>query len=74
MCDICRDGFPYPVRTDEFSIPATSTSPVIWLTNSVNIADVVRLSQQGRGMVGQGKLLLCKVFVGQAAETTDSVV
>jgi hypothetical protein len=63
VCDICRDGFCQPV------------SSVIWLTNSVNIADRLHLAQQsrvGQSRVGQSKLLLCKVFTGQAAETSDS--
>lgn len=59
LCDICQDGFGQPPST-------------IWLTNSVNIAE--HLAQQTRGKVGQGKLLLCKVFIGQAVETSDSVL
>lgn len=66
LCDICQDGFCQPAMP-----PST---PAIWLTNSVNIADHLHLAQQGRGKVGQGKLLLCKVFIGQAAETSDPLL
>lgn len=51
----------------------------IWLTNSVNIADQQRLQgeqqhwRQGLHLdrMERGTLLLCKVFIGQAVETTS---
>lgn len=63
ICDICNDGFSHLL-----------SSPVTWLTNSVNIADHLRLAQQARCKIEQGKLLLCKVFIGQAVETTSSAL
>lgn len=67
VCDICQDGFSHPPADPQ-------SSPVIWLTNSVNIADHLRLAQHARGKIEQGKLLLCKVFIGQAVETTSSAL
>lgn len=56
---------------------AVSDDGFIVLTNSVNLADAPRLSEagvmQGGGgrleKVLRGKLLLCKVFMGQTAKT-----
>ena len=47
------------------------------MTNSVNLADAPRLTETGvvkggggrLGRVWRGKLLLCKVFLGQVTET-----
>ena len=50
------------------------------MTNSVNLADAPRLTEAGvvkgaggrLGRVWRGKLLLCKVFLGQIAETRNN--
>ena len=42
-------------------------APVTWLTNSVNIAT------RYNNNIGR-KLLLCKVFIGQSVETSDSTL
>lgn len=62
LCYICQDGF------------SADSLPCIWLTNSVNIADHSRLVKEKSDLakVQSGQLLLCKVFVGQSAETTIS--
>ena len=57
IIDTCLRGFGPP------------TSVPLWLSNSVNIADHLHLTPQQR-KVESGKLLLCKVFTGQASETT----
>lgn len=74
VCDICQDGISQPptFTSNHGSPQDTPTSPAIWLTNSVNIADHLRLAQQGQSKLGQGKLMLCKVFIGQAVETYNS--
>ena len=68
LCDICHNGF----HQQQATIPADTTAPVLWLTNSVNIADHVHLAQQGQSKVGRSTLLLCKVFIGHAVETCNS--
>ncbi len=64
MCQICRDGL-------DISLPHQ------WLSNSVNIADHLRIgSAHGEGLarVQSAQLILCKVFLGQASATTSSSV
>lgn len=64
VSSICQNGF-------------ASSPEGIWLTNSVNIADQQRLqkkaqyAKQGRSVDNPQALLLCKVFIGQAVETTS---
>lgn len=46
--------------------PITAEKPYIMLTNSVNIAERGRLSQNAQ--LVDGELLLCKVYVGDMIE------
>lgn len=68
MSDICHNGF----SPNSVLVTGLSSSSV-WLTNSVNIADHLRLTaqQSGQSRVENGRLLLCKVFTGRAIETTS---
>lgn len=68
MSDICHYGF-----APDIGLSSSSLLPIVWLTNSVNIADHMRLTAQesGQGKVERGRLLLCKVFTGRAVETTS---
>ncbi len=78
VCSICQDGLSKFI-TGSPSLDGAVELPGIWLTNSVNIADQLRLQREQQqcqqklslDKMKQGTLLLCKVFIGQAVETTS---
>lgn len=67
VCQLCQDGFP--------PLSAPSDICCLWMSNSVNIADHLRLARdKGLAQVEHGQLLLCKVFVGVAVQSTSSAL